>query len=1218
MTDHQDINEADVNKDAVAPFLVTKEGIDYFVQKYLNRKFTEEIDYIEKLGGPQFYEKGLCTSFDKGLTESDEEKDARISNFDSNERPPEEPIKFCDFVLEALEDKIIIILIFAAIVELVIGMVFGDHPSLDWIEGVCIIITIFIVVSVGAINNYKKEIEFRKQKESDQKKREVYVRKQGEWKKISEEEILVGDILKIESGMTIPCDCLLIEGSAELDESAMTGEIDPLMKINFDAALDKKKEIIIKHEKKGSTNLSHHEVESPIILSGTQVNQGDAAALILAVGNNSENGKIRATIDSNKSNEEGTPLEQKLSILADKIGWGGLIAAVLTSVGMALNLGIRVGIGKLDFEDGDAKTVINIFIIGIIVLVVAIPEGLPLAVTMTLAFSIGEMLKDQNFVRRMESCETMGNAEYICTDKTGTLTKNEMLVTKYYNFTHDKDLSETVSNDYKGDPLNFFNEKEWNLFKLSLACNTNTTFDEKGVEKGNKSDESLTQLIAKFGGNVQEIRKEYIKNIQGEKPQINFTSSRKKMSTIISHSSFPTGYRLLTKGASEIIINSCSHYLDGEGNVKPLSEKSYETIQDKIKEYALETLRTFCISYKDLTEEELPTFFEEYVNEKGIKIRPIEQSGLTLCGLIGIKDHMKDKVPESISNCHKAGIVVIMVTGDNIDTAYAIAKSCNIATRKDQTMLGDMFMEKIGGVICENCNKEYLGICEDKDGNNNKVIDNNKNLKEILKDCKCPRSKDEWIIKWKQERRQKDSKENPENHKSIINDPEKKKEYEQELDESAFKAFEDEGVKVKKDVIANIESFKEIITNLRVVARSQPQHKYALVTGLKQIEHVVAVTGDGTNDAPALSKADVGFAMHAGTDIAREASDIVIMNNEFKSIVNAIMWGRNVFDNIRRFIQFQLTVNFSACILVMIGASVGQDSPLTAIQMLWVNMIMDSLGSLALAAEKPTEELLDRPPIKRTDFIINRKMMKHILGQSIYQLIVLFVLLFSAPHWLPEYKNTWKQISYQLKYCFPEAPIYYKDEFKPENMYVMMGMETFFSNSTNLTYPDFSICSISKNEYFGDKGKSLKEAYNNIITEEYATPHLTIIFNTFVLMQLFHEICCRIIDDSFNIFKRIETNYMFLFIWGIEMGLQVLIICVTGPVFSVTKGGISPEHWGICIAFAAITFPVNFILKLLPDPCVKQESQELENHPLGDKGIISQVRHSSKLRKAER
>lgn len=1207
--------ENQINNGAVPPFKITKDGVDYLIQKYLNRKFTEDIDYIERVDGVKFFEEGLSTSFERGLVESIEKREIRISEFDTNEDPPEEPISFCDFYIESLGDKIIIILLIAAVVELIIGSIFDENaefkengvslPNLGWIDGVSVLLAVAVVTLVGSINNYNKEVEFRKMKLEFRSERKVYIRRNGDWVEDSEQNLLVGDILKIESGITIPVDCLLIEGQAEIDESAMTGEIDPILKTTFEASLEKKEEVLEKHKKQGKEiSHGHHLVESPLILSGTQVNHGDGCALVLAVGSNSENGKIRETINANKSSGEGTPLQQKLADLADRIGWAGLVCAILTSVGMALNLGISVAVGKIHGVSKEPMMIIDIFIIGIIVVVVAIPEGLPLAVTMTLAFSIRKMLLDNCFVRRMESCETMGNAEYVCTDKTGTLTKNEMMMTKLFNFGEkDKNLGETVSNSYKGNPESLFEKDEWEMLMLSLACNTNTTFDADGNEKGNKSDESLTKFLSKFGVNVKEVREEYIKPVNGEKPQIVFTSSRKKMSTLISHKSLPTKYRLLIKGASEIILKGCNKIRKPTGKVEEMTKSVENMINEKIGEYARETLRTFSIAYKDLTENDLEKYFEEYVNDKNMKIRPIEEADLTLIAIIGIKDHMKDGVPEAISSCNRAGIKVIMITGDNIETAFAIAKNCNIATKKEQTILGDEFMKRIGGVVCLNCkdSKDSKGS-KDKEGDS------------IVTTCLCPRSKDEWIMKYKQNERKALRNSNPGRYREILDDDFEKEKYEENLNENAFKEFENKKIKPKVDAISNIEAFKEIIFDLKVIARSQPQHKYALITGLRQLEHVVAVTGDGTNDAPALSKSDVGFAMDAGTDIAKEASDIVIKDNEFKSIVKAVLWGRNVFDSIRKFLQFQLTVNVSACILVTVGASVGSKSPLTAIQMLWVNMIMDSLGSLALASEKPYDGLLNRKPNKKTDFIINRKMAKHIAGQAIYQLIVLFIILFSANRWLPEYDPKWQKITYDMKYCFDEAPIFYKDELKPENMYVLTGMKTFYYDTIyrkNITY-----CIDPDNLAFGN-AMNLKDAFRKVIVRNYGTPHYSIIFNTFVFMQLFNEICSRIIDDSKNIFDRINTNILFIVLWFCEAILQIVIIIFTGPVFHVAKyPGISGEHWGICIAFAFITFIVNYILKILPDPCMKEEGDAVQvGSSVNKEGIISQIRQSKAISK---
>ena len=379
--------------------------------------------------------------------------------------------------------------------------------------------------------------------------------------------------------------------------------------------------------------------------------------------------------------------------------------------------------------------------------------------------------------------------------------------------------------------------------------------------------------------------------------------------------------------------------------IKPLENGIISRIKQSIEEFNKNKLRSLYIAYKDITEKEYNEC--EKVNNNN---KLIDQYDLVFLAVFGIKDSLRDGVKEAVQKCKDASVNVIMVTGDNIITATAIAKECGILgddidlknleknqieenpeqmndvikkndyinellTNPPQALTGNSFYNIVGGLICEECR-----------------IDSNF--------CKCPKTEAE------AKQIAKDTKQDPK--------------------------------PIKKDAIKNIDNFKKITENLKVMARSQPLHKYALVLGLKSLGSVVAVTGDGTNDAPALSKSDVGFAMFAGTDIAKQASDIVIIDNNFSSIITAIIYGRNIYDNIRKFLQFQLTVNFCACLIVFICACIGNETPLTPIQMLWVNLIMDSLGSLALATEPPYEELLKREPTKRNESIINGRMWKHI------------------------------------------------------------------------------------------------------------------------------------------------------------------------------------------------------------------------------------------------
>ena len=301
------------------------------------------------------------------------------------------------------------------------------------------------------------------------------------------------------------------------------------------------------------------------------------------------------------------------------------------------------------------------------------------------------------------------------------------------------------------------------------------------------------------------------------------------------------------------------------------------------------------------------------------------------------------------------------------------------------------------------------------------------------------------------------------------------------------------------------------------MARSQPLHKYALVLGLKSLKNVVAVTGDGTNDAPALSKSDVGFAMFAGTDIAKEASDIVIIDNNFSSIVTAIIYGRNIYDNIRKFLQFQLSVNFCACILVFVCACVGNETPLTPIQMLWVNLIMDSLGSLALATEPPYEELLQREPTKRSESIINGRMWKHIIMQSLCQIILLVILYFLAPKFVKETNMVRLAENRILKFCYKKYP-------GEDIDHIVYGVDFKWPTDGRL---------IPSHKHFCGKyteRQNLNEAYTEYVNANCATVHMSLIFNIFVLYTLFNQINCRIIDDSFNILVRMNRSLLFILI----------------------------------------------------------------------------------------
>ena len=609
------------------------------------------------------------------------------------------------------------------------------------------------------------------------------------------------------------------------------------------------------------------------------------------------------------------------------------------------------------------------------------------------------------------------------------------------------------------------------------------------------------------------------------------------MTTFVINEEFPQQYRLFTKGGGENSSLYCTQYMDPvTGEVKPIDDEKKQFIQEHIESFNKASLRSLYIAYKDLKQQEYIN--SERANDNG---KLIDQYDLVFLGVFGIRDSLRDGVKEAVLKCHEAGVNVVMVTGDNIVTATAIAKDCHILgpevnleklgpndieqdpeaindnlrkaayinellTNKPRAITGNSFYNCIGGLICEVCQKDT-------------------NL------CKCPKTAAE------------------------------AKEFAQRNNE--------EPRPIKKDVIRNMDNFKAITKNLNVMARSQPLHKYALVLGLRSLKHVVAVTGDGTNDAPALSKSDVGFAMFAGTDIAKEASDIVIIDNNFTSIVIAIIYGRNIYDNIRKFLQFQLSVNFCACLIVFICACIGNETPLTPIQMLWVNLIMDSLGSLALATEPPYDELLQRLPTKRNESIINGRMWKHIIIQSLIQIIILLILYLIAPTFVKEQDLVRKAENVLIKYCYGKLP----GDGEPD--YIIYGTESSW-------YDDYKLR--TDKAYCGGYAsrQSLSVAYKEYSNNNGGSVHMTLIFNVFVIYTLFNQINCRMIDDSFNIFKRMNRSLLFPLITLCEMILQVIIVIFGRNIFHVANRGLTGEQWGICIGFSAITFVVSIICKLIP------------------------------------
>lgn len=635
--------------------------------------------------------------------------------------------------------------------------------------------------------------------------------------------------------------------------------------------------------------------------------------MVLTVGVNTVENGLKMKL---QKEDDSTPLQEKLLILADQIGQFGMWGAGLLLAALVAHLVYdSIQQGHPIFSIQFLKKVVEYIIISVSLIVMAVPEGLPLAVTISLAYSVGKMKDQNNLVRYLAACETMGGANNICSDKTGTLTKNQMTVTKLWTL-------EFVFDKFdKDDKAITSNVKE--LLGYGLALNSDANPVRKGSkfeQIGNKTQCALLEMAYYLGYNYEEIRRE-VKSINS----VPFSSERKRMSVIYNLEKKNQHY-IFSKGAPEILLESCSRRIDKTGSIVPIDASWREEFKATISRFSSDSLRTLLVCYKEISKEEAYTDHPESL-----------EKNLIVIGVAGIKDPLKESVPEAVLNCKKAGIIVRMVTGDNTETATAIAKDAQIIPTNFKR-------PEIEGT------KNYYAVMEGKQ------------FRKLVG--------------------------------GIVQVPVEK-------DDEQFQENDEDGVAnagpKMKDVVGDLDKFKEITDELRVLARSSPDDKYLLATGLKQLKNVVAMTGDGTNDAPALKKADIGFAMGiAGTEVAKEAAGIILLDDNFSSIITAVKYGRNIFDCIRKFLQFQLTVNGVAIVMAFMGASILKTSPLSPVQMLWINLIMDTLAALALATDPPLDELLTRMPYARNEHIITAQMWRGIVFNSIYHIIILTIMLFKG------------------------------------------------------------------------------------------------------------------------------------------------------------------------------------------------------------------------------
>lgn len=1154
-------------------WVLNQNDLAEFSSLYLDDKYRLAKAKLVEIGGVDGISFALHTHASSGLSAGDlseEGIEKRVAQYGRNVIEKKPPKNFFMLCWDVLQDPMLIILIGCGILSIAVGLT-GGHDSTcpagtetnsclsaEWIEGAAVLFAVCIVVIVSAVNDYQKEKQFRNmEKKSEGKK--VRVIRNNDLKTIFHNDVLVGDILNIQNGDLVPCDGIVVKpiGVPKFTEASLTGETKALLKNIHDHPF------IVK----GSQCVSG-EVLMICTGVGASTSYGKLMAGLLGDRKKQREAEERGE-EYNPADESGdpccplfcgdddgdsrTPLQVKLDVLASQVGYCGTAAALLlfeiiyfkefmrnpdtpaknapgqtvsqvfvTSVWSGLiplvilipvfyllahgtflatfnqitgvDMGPDEEAPEEDEEEDSANDTSSAFwdspnlwafiyslvfylayvdlytvcahpnllwqqslMVAITIIVVAVPEGLPLAVTISLAYSMGKMYKDNNFVRVLAACETMGNATTICSDKTGTLTTNMMTVVRLYGGgklvkegelkKSEHDLGRIVGDDYA------------QLLAVSISCNSKA-IEKKGLDEGrtdfeDEDEKIMYELMMEkkrvlgilLEGETNQTesacllfamqrlgKKDAYKQQRADYQLVKlypFDSAIKMSSIFVKHHADEESkekeiYRLYIKGAAERVVNACTRQAVSSGGnnledckIVSFNDEEKQEAKDKMEGFARGGLRALGFGYREFRSDEIDWLRNPDTNRYEPPDDFVIAEDIIFLGLVGIKDPVRESVPKAVKSCQAAGIVVRMVTGDHLETAKHIAKECGILTNPDQEcILGADF-------------REYMNST--KEG----------------------------------------------------------------AEKTAF------------------------MERLRVVARSRPDDKELMVRWYKeQHNDVVSVTGDGANDALALQEAHVGLAMNIqGTDVAKEASDIIIMDDNFASIVKTVKWGRCVYDNIRKFVQFQLCVNVVALTISVLGALIdGYEYPLTAVQLLWVNLIMDVLAALALATEMPTDALLDRRPYDRRTHLISYSMIRFIVVHSTIQLIILIIILFAGDSLL------------------------------------------------DLTDASHSIV-------VSCDANGLPEVVSNRTLK-------CIVFNTFVWFQIFNEVNARKVNGEWQVFEGFFDNYMFSMILFTTVILQVFIVEV-GDCITQTKH-LTAKQWLFCVVCGAVSFPVGQLVLWFP------------------------------------
>ena len=893
---------------------------------------------------------------------SDAEVQASREKYGENVLTPPARTPMWKLFLEKFSDPIIRILLVALLLSIAVAVYHvatGEAGMSALFEPAGIALAILLATVVGFLFEMSaaRKFDILNQVNDDQP---VKVVRDGHILEIPKRDVVVGDIVMLNAGDEIPADGILLSAvSVQVNESSLTGE--PMAtKTTVEADFDKEATY-----------------PSNAVMNGSTMLGGYGVMRVTQVGDATEYGKVYT--GSQIENNTQTPLDKQLNTLASFITKASyVIAAIILIARTAIYLADHPVLDWLSF----GSYLLSTAMIAVTVIVVAVPEGLPMSVTLSLAMSMKRMLANNNLVRKMHACETMGAATVICTDKTGTLTQNQMRVSEAdFAYAPDSNTKEII---YEG-----------------IAANSTAHLDEgaNGVMKvlGNPTEGALLLWLADQGVDYAALR-----NQAHVVEQLTFSTERKYMATVVD-SPLLKHRVVYVKGAPEYVMNFCSQQITAQGLV-PM-ESSRPAVEAKLLQYQNQAMRTLGFAYALVGDDE-PYFVAGHLAPH---IR------LTFLGVTAIADPVRKEVPEAVAECLQAGIQVKIVTGDTPATAREIARQ--------------------------------ISLWKPEDGDRN-----------------------------------------------IITGPE-------------FANLDDK-------------TLLERIPDLKVIARARPMDKERLVKLLQSQDEVVAVTGDGTNDAPALNAAQVGLSMGDGTSVAKEASDITIIDNSFGSITKAVLWGRSLYRNIQKFILFQMTINVAACLIVLIGAFLGTESPLTVTQMLWVNLIMDTFAALALASLPPDERVMRDKPRHLNDNIVTRAMGKGIIGTGIAFVLLLFGLLQYFKH-------------------------------VDVTSIAQFDLRLFFANFFNFTP----------------------------VHEGLTRYELTLFFSIFVFLQFWNMFNAKAFGNVQSAFSRLNTCKGFLWVTLIILAGQILIVSVGGSLFSVTP--LKPMDWVYIFAATSIVLWIGEIYRLI-------------------------------------